>query len=108
MILEFPPTVGAVHFGLLNRATLDGGKKFQNVYALPMKIRPAQVMAVLAVLAASGMAAQDDVIRVNTRLVEVGVVVRAKYGPVTGLTKDDWAVFDNGKPQRVEAFSVSS
>jgi VWFA-related protein len=62
---------------------------------------------ILGILAARGMASQDDIIRVNTRLVEVGVVVRDKNGPVSGLTKDDFSVFDNGKPQRVEVFSVS-
>jgi VWFA-related protein len=72
-----------------------------------MKIRPLFIM-ILGILAAGGMASQDDIIRVNTRLVEVGVVVRDKNGPVTGLTKDDFAVFDNGKPQRVEVFSVST
>jgi VWFA-related protein len=72
-----------------------------------MKIRALFIM-ILGILAASGMASQDDTIRVNTRLVEVGVVVRDKNGPVTGLTKDDFAVFDNGKPQRVEVFSVST
>src|SRR5215469_18896555 len=87
---------------------MDEGKKFQNVYALPMKIRPVLVMIALSALAVSGISGQDDVIRVNTRLVEVGVVVRDKTGPVAGLRKDDFAVFDNGKPQRVEVFSVSN
>ncbi|HEY2379647.1 MAG TPA: VWA domain-containing protein [Terriglobia bacterium] len=72
-----------------------------------MKSRLALIVAVLTILAASSMGAQDDVIRVNTRLVEVGVVVRDKNGPVSGLTKNDFTVFDNGKAQRVEAFSVS-
>src|SRR5215470_11250227 len=72
-----------------------------------MKIRPLFIM-MLGILAVRGMASQDETIRVNTRLVEVGVVVRDKNGPVTGLTKDDFALFDNGKPQRVEVFSVST
>ncbi len=53
-------------------------------------------------------AAQNDVIRVNTRLVEVDVVVRAKGEPVTGLTKNDFTILDNGKPQRVDVFSIST
>ena len=53
-------------------------------------------------------AGQNDVIRINTRLVEVDVVVRGKDGPVTNLAKDDFTIFDNGKPQRVEVFSISS
>jgi len=53
------------------------------------------------------MAAQKDVLRVNTRLVEVDVVVRAKDGPVTNLVKDDFTILDNGTVQRVDVFSVS-
>jgi VWFA-related protein len=73
-----------------------------------MRIRPVLFILILAALAANTKAAQDDVLRVNTRLVEVGVVVRDKNGPLTGLTKDDFTIFDNGKPQQVEVFSVST
>jgi VWFA-related protein len=67
---------------------------------------PVLTLAILCITGAS--AAQQDVLRVNTRLVEVDVVVRAKGEPVTDLTKDDFTILDNGKPQRVELFSVSS
>jgi VWFA-related protein len=53
-------------------------------------------------------AAQNDVLRVNTRLVEVDVVVRDKNGPVTNLAKEDFTIFDNGKLQRVDVFSIST
>jgi len=73
-----------------------------------MRFRPA-LLFVLGIGAAIGTtAAQNDTIRVNTRLVEVDVVVRGKDGPVTNLTKDDFTIFDNGKPQRVDVFSVST
>ena len=53
------------------------------------------------------LAAQEpSTFRVNTRLVEVDVVVRSKNGPVTGLTKDDFRILDNGKPQSIATFSV--
>lgn len=53
--------------------------------------------------------AQDQsVIRVGTRLVEVDVVVRGKNGPVTDLTKDDFTLLDQGKPQRIAIFSLTS
>lgn len=46
-------------------------------------------------------------IRVQTNIVEVGVVVRDEYGkPVRGLTKDDFHVFDSGKPQIISHFNV--
>jgi VWFA-related protein len=54
------------------------------------------------------LAAQNDVVRVNTRLVEVDVVVRTKEGPVTNLTKEDFTIVDNGKQQRVDVFSIST
>ncbi|MGH9614952.1 MAG: VWA domain-containing protein, partial [Bryobacteraceae bacterium] len=43
---------------------------------------------------------------VNTRLVEVDVVVRNKSGPVGGLTKNDFTVLDRGKPQKIAVFNV--
>ncbi len=60
-------------------------------------------------LAAMLAAAQDQpVIRVGTRLVEVNVVVRGKTGPVTDLTKDDFTLLDQGKPQKIAVFSLTS
>ncbi len=50
---------------------------------------------------------QEPVLRVTTRLVEVNVVVTGKQGrPVDGLTKDDFTITEDGKPQRIESFSV--
>jgi VWFA-related protein len=74
-----------------------------------MQLRPALVLVTLAIFAMEdARAGQDDVIRINTRLVEVDVVVRDKNGPVTNLAKDDFSIFDNGKPQRVDVFSIST
>ena len=56
-------------------------------------------------------AAQQDrpPFRSNTRLIEVSVVVTDRDGkPAPGLTADDFQVFDNGKPQKVELFSVEN
>ncbi|MEO5923760.1 MAG: VWA domain-containing protein [Bryobacteraceae bacterium] len=51
--------------------------------------------------------AQDaPVFRTSTRLVQVDVVVKSKDAPVEGLTKDDFEVRDNGKPQQIAVFSV--
>ena len=55
------------------------------------------------------MAAQEpSTFRVNTRLVQVDVVVRSKDRAVTGLTKDDFRILDNGKPQSIATFAVRS
>jgi VWFA-related protein len=48
-------------------------------------------------------------IRVETNLVTVKVVVRdAKGRPVSGLRKEDFRLFDSGKPQEITGFSVES
>jgi VWFA-related protein len=52
--------------------------------------------------------AQEPVIHVTTRMVELNVIVRDRHGPVAGLTKDDFAIFDKGKPQKIAFFSANS
>ncbi|MGC2529818.1 MAG: VWA domain-containing protein [Candidatus Acidiferrum sp.] len=51
---------------------------------------------------------QTPQIHVSTQLVQIGIIVRDKNGPVAGLTKDDFSVFDRGKAQRISVFSVES
>ena len=59
--------------------------------------------------AASAVIAQETpVLRVNTRLVEVDVVVHSKGAAVADLNQDDFTVLDNGKPQKIAAFNVIS
>jgi len=49
------------------------------------------------------------VLRVTTRLVLVDVVVTDKDGrPVTGLTRDDFVLLEEGQPQTISAFSHES
>src|ERR1700722_13612710 len=55
------------------------------------------------------LAAQTPVIRVDTRLVELNVIVRDQNNrPVEGLTKADFTVYDQNKEQKISLFSVSS
>jgi VWFA-related protein len=61
-----------------------------------------QILLVLAVAAAP--AAPQDVIRTTTRLVEIDVAARDAHGAVANLTKDDFAVYDNGKRQPIGVF----
>jgi VWFA-related protein len=64
----------------------------------------------LWLLAAASAAAQQDTptFSAGTKLVQVDVVARSKDGPAAGLTKDDFTVLDNGKPQKISFFSVRS
>lgn len=50
--------------------------------------------------------AQEPVIRVNTRLIQLNVLVHDKNGAVADLTMDDFTVFDRGKQQRIAVFNV--
>jgi VWFA-related protein len=43
-----------------------------------------------------------------TKLVQVDVIARRKGTPANGLTKDDFTLLDNGKPQNIAVFSVTS
>ena len=48
-------------------------------------------------------------LHVTTRLVLADVVVTDKAGHrATGLTKEDFTVLDNGKPQKIATLSVES
>jgi VWFA-related protein len=56
-------------------------------------------------------AGQQDrpVFRSKTRLIEVSVVVTNRdRNPAPGLTADDFQIFDDGKPQKVELFSIGA
>jgi len=69
-----------------------------------------RILAFLA-LAAMTLAAQEpqETIRLTTRLVEVDLVAVDKSGePVRDLTRDDFVLQEEGKPQPIRIFSVVS
>ena len=71
--------------------------------------RVISIAAALTVLGAPLLTARQDrpSFRSSTRLVELSVVVTDRdRNPVPGLTAGDFQIFDDGKPQRVELFSV--
>jgi VWFA-related protein len=59
------------------------------------------------IAAAPADSPQTPQIHVATRLVEVGVIVRDKNGPVANLTKNDFVVLDRGKPRTISIFTVA-
>jgi VWFA-related protein len=50
----------------------------------------------------------DLVLKATTRLIQVNVIVRDHNGPVRDLKKEDFQIFDNGKPQQISVFSMDS
>ena len=61
------------------------------------------VLPLLALLAAAPLAAQEKLVEsIEVRVVNVDVVVTDRAGnPITGLTKDDFEILENGKPQKI-------
>ncbi len=64
----------------------------------------------ISVFALPPQLSKEDVntpaVRVSSRLVLVDAVVTDKSGQrITGLTKDDFTLLENGKPQKISAFS---
>jgi VWFA-related protein len=82
----------------------------QNATAPPAPQAQAPTQQSAAALAPSQAANQSPApIRATTRLVQVSVVVHDKHGdPVTGLTKEDFAVLDEKKPQAIQVFSAET
>ena len=51
---------------------------------------------------------EGDVVRVDTQLIPVPVVVRDREGrPVTDLTASDFQIYEDGRPQRVATFATA-
>ncbi len=50
----------------------------------------------------------DDVVRITTNLVQVDAVVTKDNKPVTGLTQEDFEVFEDGKQREITSFSYVS
>jgi VWFA-related protein len=52
---------------------------------------------------------QGPVFRADTRLVEVNVVVQDRSGrPIEGLSRADFTLLEDGKPQQIELFNVEA
>src|SRR5215471_16732536 len=68
------------------------------------------VRALIALLLAGSVADQrPEPIRINVQLVEINVVALDKTGePVVDLTKNDFEILDNGKPQEVRFFALET
>ena len=69
------------------------------------RIRPATVALFLALAMGGVLAAFQDAIRINVRLVPLMVTVKDAAGNLVGdLTKSDFKVYDNGVEQQISVF----
>lgn len=76
---------------------------------LPTRRRRIQIVLAALCLFAAGpsVAAQEEVIRVQTELVNLNVVVKDRQGKrVKGLTKEDFEVYEDGARQEITHFSA--
>src|ERR1022692_15857 len=71
-------------------------------------IKSMGLLCLAAGIVVQAVAQDANVLRVNTRLVEVDVVVHSKGQAVADLKQEDFTVFDNRKPQKVAAFNIIS
>ncbi len=63
-------------------------------------------LSVVSAFAAQPQPPAGPIFRSGTHLVEVEVVVRDKNGPINGLTREDFTVLDQGKPQPIAVFTL--
>jgi Ca-activated chloride channel family protein len=76
------------------------------VLALPFLALPILALAAFAPLT---VAAQQPPLRMDVNLVNVFVSVTGRNGaPVSGLTRDDFALAEDGRPQRIAIFERSA
>jgi VWFA-related protein len=64
-------------------------------------------LLMLALVSGAVLVAQEKpLVRVDTQLVEVDVVVKNRNAAVSDLTQDDFTIFDQGKRRKIAAFAV--
>jgi VWFA-related protein len=73
-----------------------------------LRLKAALVVSLVPTALASQNPPQSSPIHVTTHLVQIGVIVRDNKGPVGDLAKEDFTVFDRGKPQAISVFTVES
>jgi len=100
----------------VDSATLGAGKLTIGGYSIPVHLLRMVTLASGGVFAlclepvnTRPQSSTPPPIRVSTRLVQLSVVVEDKRGnPVTGLTKNDFAVVDDRRPQDISTFSMTT
>jgi VWFA-related protein len=76
---------------------------------LSFALLPAQVISQAEIRVSSKPYVAQPSFQVETKLVEVGVVVRDGHGrAISGLTRDNFRIQDNGKDREISNFAVDS
>ena len=78
------------------------------LFQVPGAIKWTALLCLAAGILVHAVAQDTNTLHVNTRMVEVDVVVHSKGQAVTDLKQDDFTVLDNRKPQKVAAFNIIS
>jgi VWFA-related protein len=83
--------------------TSDVGR---SIVIFVVRVSTACAFVLVAILASAQNPPQPPPIHVTTHLVQIGVIVRDNNGPVANLTKDNFAIFDRGKPRTISIFTA--
>jgi VWFA-related protein len=107
---RWDPETGGNHSGLGSRLSLILGVPLLALIAAALVPLTSSASPRRQQASAQASAAQNtsDTIRVTTRLVQIGVIVRDKNGAVTNLSKDDFTILEKGKPQTISVFSADA
>ena len=96
-------------FTLTMGAVRMGGRAASTPPATPSAQAPSSTTPRPAENPQAKQSSKMQPLRSATRLVQVSVIVHDKHGdPITGLTKDDFAIFDDKKQQAIQLFSVET
>lgn len=105
-----------MHSGFLSRAAIHVGALLiaLALVSTPAKLRAQAAPATGQTSSPRGLEPSQTVaptapLHVTTRLVQINVIVNDKHGkPITGLTKQDFTLLDDKKPQEIQVFSAET
>ncbi|HEX8638524.1 MAG TPA: hypothetical protein VF692_10710, partial [Pyrinomonadaceae bacterium] len=67
------------------------------------------VLIFFAVLRAQDKSGEDEILRVDTQIIDVPIVVTDKNGkPLVNLKQSNFKVYEDGKPQEITDFTATA